>query len=145
MGASMNTEKEEKQLSDLEEKTINKYKIENSKSKKRKIGIKESVLTTVVLGYVGSFLTFMWFYQTDDITYLKQVITIWLVVGLAMMIFGLNKGSLLAFGATLIQVATDKTLTTENKLALIMIIIQDWLNIAAGLSQIVNIKEKQKS
>lgn len=111
---------------------------------KKKIGFKESIQITTFIGFVASFLFFMWMYETDDIQYLKYVLTIWCGFWSFLMIFGFSKGSIMAFGAALVRVATDKSLSTEDKLALIMLIIQEWLNIAADLSQEVNIKKKRK-
>ena len=112
-------------------------------TEKKKIGIKESVLVTTVIGFVASFLFFMWMYETDDIQLLKTVLSIWVVFWLIIMIFGFNKGSIMAFGAALVKVATDKTMTTEEKIAMILLIIQEWLNIVA-MEQIVHEEKKKK-
>lgn len=124
------------------EEAMEKKKMTNKE--KRRIGIKESILVTTFIGFIASFLFFMWMFETEDVQYLKIILSIWMVFWAIIMVFGFSKGSIMAFGAALIKVATDKTMTTEEKLAMIMIIIQEWLNIAANWSQIINVENKEK-
>ena len=114
-----------------------------TKKEKRKVGLKESILATTFIGFVASFLFFMWMFETEDVQYLKIILSVWLVFWAIIMLFGFDKGSIMAFGAALIKVATDKSMSTEDKLALMMLIIQEWLNIVA-MEKIVLVEEKKK-
>lgn len=113
-------------------------------TEKKKFGFKESILVTTFLGFIGGLLLFIWTQQTTDIHYFKIIITIWVITWTIMLIFGFNRGSIFAFGAALIKIASDKTITNQEKIALIMITIQDWANLAANWKMIEETKKEVK-
>ena len=114
-------------------------------TEKQKFGFKESILTTAFIGFIGSFLFFMWMYPVESIVMFKWVLTIWCLFWLIMMVFGFNKGSIIAMGAALIKIATDKTLTNTDKIALIMVTIQEWANIAASIQMMEAVKKETET
>jgi len=107
---------------------------------KNKIGLKGTIELSAFIGFIGSFLFFMWMYPVASIIIFKWVITIWCLFWMIMMIFGFNKGSIMAFGAALIKIATDKTLTNTDKIAYILLTIQEWANITANMQMIETLK-----
>ena len=107
---------------------------------KNKIGLKGTIELSAFIGFIGSFLFFMWMYPVENINIFKWVITIWCCFWMIMMIFGFNKGSIMAFGAALIKIATDKTLTNTDKIAYILLTIQEWANITANMQMIETLK-----
>ena len=111
---------------------------------KNKIGLKGTIELSAFLGFIGSFLFFMWMYPVDSINIFKWVITIWCVFWMIMMIFGFNKGSIMAFGAALIKIATDKTLTNADKIAYILLTIKEWANISANMQMMETLKTDTK-
>ena len=111
---------------------------------KKKFGFKESILATTFLGFIGGLVLFIWTQQTEDMHFFKIILTVWIIVWTLMLIFGFNKGSIFAFGAALIKIASDKTLTNAEKISLIMITIQDWANLAANWQMIEEEKKEPK-
>ena len=108
----------------------------------RKIGVPEFIRTTAFISYVVGFIWFMWIYRVEDITDFKLIMTAWLVFWLLLTILNLKKLGIVQFGATLWKVSRNKTLSTEDKLTLMMQIIQEGLGFAADLSQLVNLEKK---
>ncbi len=113
-----------------------------NKPEKRSFGLKKEIPVGMFMGFVLSFLWFIWLFNTDDIEYFRNIITAWLLFWSPILLFGFDKGSIFQFGASMVKLLMNNSLTSEKKLALLMNVLQQWLGLAADLSQFINAEKK---
>ena len=124
----------EERLTSLEKKPTNK--------EKKKFGLKQNIATGIFVGFIMSFIWFLWFFDTTDLHYFRIIISIWIGFWSIILLFGFSKGSIIEFGSSLAKILMNNTYTPEEKFALLMNVIQQWLGLAADLSQFINAEKK---
>lgn len=116
----------------------------NPPTKKTKFGIKSEIPVGNFIGFVASLIWFVWFYTVVDIRTFKIAITAWCGFWLVLVVLGFNKGSIMEFASSIVKILLNKEYTNDEKIGMIMNLVQTALGIVADLSQIVTIKKKIK-
>jgi apolipoprotein N-acyltransferase len=111
------------------------------------MAFKTTISIGALFGLIGSYLWFMhskglitWF-NLDDAGF--QCV-LWLLFWTVMCIIGIKKESIAALGMAIMAIWNDKGTTSEQKLALIMQQVQQWLGWIADISQLLSVKVKEE-